>query len=356
MVFLKQALDRVEITRRMFDLAEFGGVLEAARVAGVPDKRIDIGLRNWRKQFAGDQPTYSEYDLAMAAWLGSRLMLASPQVGKPWVGAERDRITHMVLDEAQDLSPCHIATFRSMLAPGGTITMVGDLRQNLHPLGGIRKWEEVGITGLQRAAFTVVYRQTREIGTFIQSLQSGLFRDKPTWTPSYQMTGPKPRAGKVRSWRHIAAGVAAEARLWRERTAGATVAVLYDGKVSPKRLRQLRDDVAAALQDQITSVHLIEPRSRGGQLRETDCVIIASVRQTKGLEFDAVVLIEIRPDWARSERDVDVRIRNGLYVAASRARNGLSFCMRQLPRCFNRLAKKKLLEPVKWPLPQRSGE
>lgn len=349
--FLKEALDRVMITRQMFTTAEFSAVLDAARRAGLSDKRIGSGQATWQKLVAGAAPTYSEYDLAMAAWLGTRVMLVSAGSGKPWIGAARERITHMVLDEVQDLSPSHIATLRAMVTPKGTITMVGDLRQNLNPSGGIKRWEDVETPDLKRAAFTVVYRQTQEIGLFIHFLQSKLFQDRPSWEPSFLLTGARPRAGKVRSWKHVGKAVASEARHWREATPGATVAVLYDGRVQPQRLRALRDEIEASLQDQITSVHLIEPRSRGGQLRETDCIVIASVKQTKGLEFDAVVFVDIRLDWSRDAREIDPKLKNGLYVAASRARGGLSFCMRSLPKCFNSGVTKRLLQVVKWSYP-----
>src|SRR5690606_33739504 len=100
----------------------------------------------------GSLPAYSELDLAAAAWLGSRVLL-STRTGrqhKPWVGGRMDRLTHVVVDEVQDLSPSHIAVLASQLEDGGTMTLVGDIHQNLNPHAGLGRWEDIQLSPMAR--------------------------------------------------------------------------------------------------------------------------------------------------------------------------------------------------------------
>ena len=256
-----------------------------------------------------------------------------------------------MVDEVQDLSPNHLAILSSQLAPNGTMTLVGDIHQNLNPHAGLRRWEDVPLAGVRRTAFGVNHRQTAQLGAFVGALHAGLYGEACVWEPSTKTVGALPRAGTARSWNALAQAVAEEARFWRETilgNSGATVAVLYDGRLKPSRLAWLHKKVAAALSDDGTPVEVAMPGSGGEPLRRTDRVVIASVRQTKGLEFDAVVFIEPRPRWSKPEEEIDVRVRNGFYVAASRARAGLSVCMSNLPACMENIIADRLCQSVTW--------
>jgi hypothetical protein len=70
-----------------------------------------------------------------------------------------------------------------------------------------------------------------------------------------------------------------EARYWRENiegNSGATVAVLYDGRLRPKRLTWLQKRIANALSDELITVEVATPGAGGEPLRRTDRVVIAS--------------------------------------------------------------------------------
>jgi superfamily I DNA/RNA helicase len=197
--------------------------------------------------------------------------------------------------------------------------------------------------------FGINYRQTRELGEFLKDLHRGLFGEVPGWAASDKTTGALPRVGTIRSFKDLSRAVAAEARRWRDEIPNATVAVLYDGKMEPKRRQWLRRQLEEALSDTLTTVDAVSPASGETPLRRTDRVVIASVKQTKGLEFDAVVFIETKPRWSRPAIEVDVRARNGLYVAASRARAGLSLCMVNLPSCVEEVLENGRCERAEWP-------
>lgn len=325
--------------------------MTALRQSGVPSRTAEDGDRLWRRQYAGDLPAYSEFDLAMSAWLGSKLLLSARAARKPWIGGRLERLTHVVVDEAQDLPPSHLAVLASQLVPDGTMTLVGDIHQNLNPHAGLRRWEDAHLPERVMSAFGVNHRQTRQLGEFMQGLHSALFSEGCPWKPSDKTTGPRPRAGTARSWSELVRAVAAEVRYWREAISGqaeATVRILYDGRLQPKRLHWLQHQLATALSDELIPVEVAMPASGGEPLRRTDRVVIASVRQTKGLEFDAVVFVEPRPRWSKALEDIDLRIRNGFYVATSRARAGLSMCMSNLPACMDSLVQDGLCQIVNW--------
>ncbi len=347
---IREACSRVGITQAMFDQSEYNELLAALRRSGVSERAIEDGDRLWRKQYDGELPAYSELDLAMTAWLGASLLLCPTGQNKTWIGAESERLTHIVVDEVQDLSSSHIAVLASQLDRNdGTMTLVGDIHQNLNPYAGLQSWDDIGLNDPARSVFDVNPRQTLQLGTFLSELHSSLFDEECPWKPSERTLGDIPRIGTARSWRDIADTVAREATRWRagiQGESGATIAVLYDGRIQPKRLRWLQDELEVALSDQLIPVEVAMPREGGDVLRRTDRVVIASVKQAKGLEFDAVVFVEPRPHWSKPLDEVDLRIRNGLYVAASRTRAGLSICMRNLPVCIESLAAKGLCEII----------
>lgn len=347
---VRAACNRVSLTREMFELPEYVALMEAMRQNGVSEKVLKDGDRLWRRQYAGELPSYSELDLAMTAWLGARILLWNRN-GRPWIGGKLEKLTHIVVDEAQDLSPGHIAVLVSQLDRDGTMTLVGDLHQNLNPRAGLRSWEDAHLAHARRMVFGVNHRQTFQLGTFLQQLHTGLFGGACQWRASRKIEGRIARAGVARSWSALANSVAAEVRYWRgaiEGANGATVAIIYDGKIEQRRLRILRSKLEKALGDLLIKVELAPPRTGGESLRRTDQVTIASVRQTKGLEFDAVIFIETAPRWSKPATEVDIRIKNGLYVATSRARAGLSLCMSNLPSCVPDIVAKGDCEMVKW--------
>lgn len=348
---IRAACGRRGITREMFGQPEYAAMLEDLRQEGVPDRTIKDGDRLWRKQYEGELPAYSELDLAMTAWLGAPLLLSANKTRQPWIGSRLEQLTHIVVDEAQDLSPSHMTVLASQLARDGTMTLVGDIHQNLNPHAGLQRWEDARLADAVMSTFGVNHRQTRQLGGFLVGLHAELFHEECPWKPSPRAIGPVPRAGTARSWRELIQAIATEARYWRDAipgSTGATVAVLYDGRIETKRLRWLQRQLEASLSDQLVPVEVALPRAGGEPLRRTDRVMIASVRQAKGLEFDAVVFVEPRPRWSKVLGEIDVRVRNGLYVAAGRPRAGLSMCMSNLPSCIDALARTGLCDIVNW--------
>lgn len=349
---VRGACSRVGATRAMFDLPEYADAKQAVLADGVPERTVEDGDRLWRRQYAGDLPAYSELDLAMSTWLGAPLLLSNHPTRTPWIGGKLEQLTHIVVDEAQDLSPSHLIVLATQLAPKGTMTLVGDIHQNLNPHTGLRRWQDAGLPEMKMSAFSVNHRQTQQLGEFMRALHLELFGEESMWTASSKTTGPLPRAGVARSWSQLARAIATEARHWCDRFSGsgnARVAVLYDGIIQPMRLKWLRKKLEVALSDLLLTVELISPSGGGEQLRRPDQVSIAPVRQSKGLEFDAVIVVESKSRWSKPVDQIDLRYRNGFYVATSRAQAGLSLCMSNLPSCIQDLVNRGLCDSVAWP-------
>ncbi|MCE9554595.1 MAG: ATP-binding domain-containing protein [Planctomycetes bacterium] len=121
--------------------------------------------------------------------------------------------------------------------------------------------------------------------------------------------------------------MAAEVRRVRENIPRATVGIVYDDgdtTLTAAALEQLRENLEDRLQGDLVPVRLV-PRNDGvGQINQFDCAKIVSVLQTKGLEFDGVVLVDSTGRWMGADGKAASVLRNRLYVAASRAKQALS--------------------------------
>lgn len=248
--------DWIPVAKAMFDTPEYRELLDACRDDGLSLEDTNKADHSWRKQLDAAQPQFSEFDAALAAWLGVCVAL-SPwrSEGNPFVASQADRISHVLIDEAQDLWPAHIRCLERLLVPGGNLTLVGDLRQRLKDIMGLPEWNELGIADLKRAAFKTNYRQSTQLGAFLHALHTILYHDSPVWTPSEERDGPIARVYEVGPRQY--AKVTAEAvRGWRKEISQATVGVIYEGRWSSGTLKQFCKTLESALRDSLTEVHL----------------------------------------------------------------------------------------------------
>jgi hypothetical protein len=300
---LKQMLERKRITDR----------LESSE-ALTPEL-----LREWQSQASrrGDvAATCSDGDYALHGLITALFLLSNvPDDEKALVGARLPRLTHAAIDEAQDIAPVHVLLLRYMLADNGTLTLVGDLRQRIDGAGHFQTWTQLPLRNPKHAVFSVNHRQTKPIGDFVRDEHYRLYREAATWEPS-KRSGPPVRrctAGPP----SLGDVVGSDVLRWLREFPDCSCGVLFAEDYSPELLSKLRDDVEAALHDELVTVDLALADSSERQLRKESGVILAPVGLTKGLEFDVVVLVS--PQSLTSEID-----RNRHYVGCSRARTGLT--------------------------------
>ena len=325
----------------------FGRWLESVVAAGVKQDAVDTAVKQWREQYQGERPAYSTADLPVLAHLANLTMVVHDR--QPWIGARQERLTHLVIDEVQDLDPAEVLVLTSMLDPGGTATLMGDLRQNLSTSAGLHHWNDLtDDRDYQRAAVKVNHRQTRQLGGFVQQLHRSLFHQRCMWKASARLTGPKPRLIGGGQWNDLLEAAAREAMHWRQRLNPA------DGSSTPPLIAVLTVDSLSSQHEKtlvanLRSIGLTGRRmpSRGVTLSlSKDEVVVERAANVKGLEFDAVVFVDAATGWSVPPSEADRQRRNTLFVACSRARGGLSICMSHPPETLLGQRQRRLYRTV----------
>ncbi len=200
---------------------------------------------------------------------------------------------HVVVDEAQELSAMAWRTLMRR-CPSRSMTLVGDVAQTSDPAGA-RSWAEVlapYVGGRFRLEeLTVNYRNPAELMEVAAGVLAAL--DPPVTPPrSVRKTGEKP---------------------WTAR---------YDGDALPDVVKAERQAVGDG------RVGVIVPMARAAEVRGilgvaadpdlTEPVVVLTVRQAKGLEFDSVLVVDPAGMLAESPRGT-----NDLYVALTRSTHRL---------------------------------
>jgi DNA helicase-2/ATP-dependent DNA helicase PcrA len=253
---------------------------------------------------AGDQESQAELDpeddaLLLRAWQ-LRVGPLQRANGRPL------RYRHVTIDEVQDLSPLEVQIVLDCLDDQQSITLAGDTQQHLARAGGFASWSEflarVGVPGSSIDTLRVPYRSTGEILEFALGVLGELREDELD-----------PQAAR--------SGSAVE--VFRFAESGACVAQLSEA------LEEL------ALREPLASVALLAPTEdscaeyargfaqtdlRVRHVRDHDFTFkpgieLTTVEQSKGLEFDYVILLDVDP----VHYPADAYHRRLLHVGATRA-------------------------------------
>ena len=263
-----------------------------------PEADIALAAEHTLRRFAQRLPLEPE-DVAPIALFALRL-----------IETKKPDVRHIVVDEAQDLSPLEFYALRRIM-PTATMTIVGDLQQGVSSWRGLNAWEEIteGVFGgnVTRHELVTSYRSTVEI----MELAARVAKNRPV--PGLSGARPVLRHGEeptivscgtdAERCTRIAETIAA----WRE--AGfSSIAVISR---SQAELRALEKRLPASL-----GARLLDPDSptyEGG-------VLLAHASAVKGLEFDGVIVSDASAA-AYPARDLDARL---LYVCLTRALHRLA--------------------------------
>ncbi|MFO0681609.1 MAG: 3'-5' exonuclease [Sandaracinus sp.] len=245
------------------------------------------------------------------------LVAGRSQKGKP---AERLRYEHILVDEAQDLSPVELAVVMGTSSKQRSVTLAGDTAQRLHMDNGFESWEQLleairprrpggpddAYPPINLEPLKVQYRSTHPIIELAQDVLGPLAKKD---------TGHAIRGG-------------APVELFRFAHSGEAVGFLGEA------LRELmqaepRSSIAviARYPEQADLYFKGLVTSEVPHLRriaEQDFpfkpgIDVTDVRQVKGLEFDYVVLLEA----GRASYPVNDESRHLLHIAATRAAHQL---------------------------------
>lgn len=242
--------------------------------------------------------------LFLLLWQRLRGPLLSPGTKEPIV------YEHILLDEAQDLSPVELRVLSDCMSAAKSVTLAGDVAQRLYMDNGFLGWanalEELGMKHVAVEPLRLSYRSTAEILAFARDVLGPLAEEPP---PEATRHG-----AEVEMFRFAdngeAVGFLAEAlrdlMLSEPRASVALIArhpeqaeVFYQGlaKAEIPRVRRVAD------QD-----FVFKPG-----------VDVTDVRQVKGLEFDYVILVDV----SDATYPPDDESRHLLHIAATRAAHQL---------------------------------
>lgn len=195
---------------------------------------------------------------------------------------------HVIVDEAQELSAMAWRAVERR-ASRKSMTIVGDLQQSTHPAGP-RSWDEAlhwGKGKVHRHTLKVTYRITRQIAEAATALLIAAGGEPPVLTPI--------RDGSPVVRKPVRMGdLAAEVQAARSRE-GRNAVIAPDDRLA--ELRTLLSGPDFGFDDEALDAP----------------VAVVSAQQSKGLEFDCVVLLDPDALSAQHPRGADV------YVAATRA-------------------------------------
>jgi DNA helicase IV len=262
----------------------------------------------------------SAYDIIDAERLAERYEEDDDRTTVERAAADRTwAFGHIVVDEAQELSPM---AWRMLMrrCPARSMTVVGDMAQ-ASDLGSGTSWQEMLGPHLddrwRLERLTINYRTPAEIadvaGDVLAAIDPELHPPRPVRETGIMPWSQRAGAGKLPAVLGSLAG--AEAK----RIGAGRLAVI----VPASRLAELTAAVAEVIPDVIDAEDPDLDRP----------VVVLSVTQAKGLEFDSVLVADPRSILAESPRGL-----NDLYVAITRATQRLGVVHEDdLPKVLSRL-------------------
>ncbi len=228
-------------------------------------------------------------------------------------GTIRNRYRHIIIDEAQDISPIEFKLL-SEASSNNWFTVLGDTAQRLTPYRGVRTWKRdltriFGLSDIEVQHARKSYRSTRQITTFNNRILRTF--DKNIVAPI-----PFDREGhRVEYNRHRTAGdmyktVTKDIARIRsiDGLENAIIAILARDQLN---LNQFRKFCAAAGIDDITPI--------GQEKYSASRTVLARMPDVKGLEYDAVIVMGVNQSF--SDTTFNKKL---LYIATTRAKHYLA--------------------------------
>jgi superfamily I DNA/RNA helicase len=237
---------------------------------------------------------------------------------------------HVLVDEAQDLSPCRLQLLRSLVAPGmNDLFLAEDSHQRIYGQRIVLSRYGINIVGRSRR-LTLNYRTTQQNLRYALNILSGEqytdLGDESETTTGYRSArrGPKPTVIAAVSLTEQYDKVAEIVRAWIDAgTAPENIGILVP-------TRKEAETLPRALDDRDLTVAFVDRDSAG----TPKTPMVMTMHRAKGIEFAKAILVGVGNkalprgyliDAVPEEDRADVlrRERSLLYVAATRARDEL---------------------------------
>ena len=239
------------------------------------------------------------------------LLLRIHQLQRGRLGAsEPITYDHLMVDEVQDFAPVELAVLLDTTNQRRSITLAGDTNQSIVPEHGFSNWTQMladlGIGHDRVEPLRVSYRSTRPIVDCALHVLGALAGDQPPVTPR--------QGSPVQSFGFGSAGECSDflARALRDLVHHEPLASVALIARHPEQARLYFEALAAA---EVPGLRLVADQDfpfRAG-------IDVTDVVQTKGLEFDIVILLEVT-EGSYPNADIARRM---LHVAMTRAAHQL---------------------------------
>ena len=325
--FLESEYELIVLPQRVTTLKQYLRVRRPGRgVALDRSKRAAVwkAMERYRDRSADLGVTSFDEQLALAAaWLDQEAALGTPRPFR-----------HVLVDEAQDLTPAHLQLLRALVEPGpDDLFLAEDSHQRIYGKKITLSHYGIQVRGRSRR-LTRNYRTTRQnLDVAFGILDPGTYEDMEGQAEEHHYvsprSGPEPLLLHATDRADELSKAAELLRVWLEQdrdsedSAPETIAVLV-------RDRYQRDAVVNGL-----AQHGIEVRAVDREAAGRGRPVVMTMHRAKGLEFRKVLLFDVssnaipRPlrDQQYSDADRDdalLRERSLLYVAATRARDQLA--------------------------------
>ena len=326
--FLESEYELVVLPQRITTLRQYLRVRRPGRgVALDRGKRAVVwkAIESYRDRSAAlDVTSFSEQLALAAAWLDHEAARGAPRPFR-----------HVLVDEAQDLTPAHLQLLRALVETGpDDLFLAEDSHQRIYGRKITLSHYGIQVRGRARR-LTRNYRTTRQnLDLAFEILDPGTYEDMEGRAEEHRYvsprSGPEPLLIHANDRAREIEEAAALIDLWLEedRDAGEesapeTIAVLV-------RDRYQRDAVVTGLAQQGIEVRPVD-REAVGRGRP----VVMTMHRAKGLEFRKVLLFDVSADsiprslrdqrYSEADRtDALLRERSLLYVAATRARDQLA--------------------------------
>ena len=326
--FLESEYELIVLPQRITTLRQYLRVRRPGRgVALARDKRAAVwrAIESYRDRSAAlDVVSFSEQLALAAAWLDAEAARGAPRPFR-----------HVLVDEAQDLTPAHLQLLRALVDNGpDDLFLAEDSHQRIYGRKITLSHYGIHVRGRSRR-LTRNYRTTHQnLDLAFGILDPGAYEDMEGRAEEHRYVSP--RSGPEPLLIHASdrdqeikeAGALLDLWLEEDRDAGEegapeTIAVLV-------RDRYQRDAVVTGLAQQGIEVRPVD-REAVGRGRP----VVMTMHRAKGLEFRKVLLFDVSEDsiprslrdqrYSEADRtDALLRERSLLYVAATRARDQLA--------------------------------
>ena len=325
--FLESEYELIVLPQRVTTLKQYLRVRRPGRgVALDRSKRAAVwkAMERYRDRSADLGVTSFDEQLALAAaWLDQEAALGTPRPFR-----------HVLVDEAQDLTPAHLQLLRALVEPGpDDLFLAEDSHQRIYGKKITLSHYGIQVRGRSRR-LTRNYRTTRQnLDVAFGILDLGTYEDMEGQAEEHHYvsprSGPEPLLLHASDRADELSKAAELLTVWLEQdrdsedSAPESIAILV-------RDRYQRDAVVNGL-----AQHGIEVRAVDREAAGRGRPVVMTMHRAKGLEFRKVLLFDVsknaipRPlrDQQYSDADRDdalLRERSLLYVAATRARDQLA--------------------------------